>query len=86
MTESFASIALELTRLLAAFGTENLVDCLPGGINPKEEFALELIAAISALAAYLERETAEGRAVGAIRELADAIALVAAEARDPTRP
>jgi len=85
VTESFANIVLELTRLLTAFGThfETLADRLPGGINPKQEFARELIAAISALSAYLEREAAEGREIEAVRQLAEAIELFVAESSEP---
>jgi len=85
VTESFANIVLELTRLLAAFGThfETLADRLPAGINPKQEFARELIAAISALAAYLEREAAEGREIEAVRQLAEVIEWFVAESSEP---
>jgi hypothetical protein len=85
VTESFANIVHELTRLLAAFAThfETLADSMPGGVNPKQEFALELIAAISALAGYLEQQAMEGRAIEAVKQLAEAVSWFVAESREP---
>jgi hypothetical protein len=49
----------------------------------EKDFARELIAASAALAAYLEQQAMEGRAIEAVKQLAEAVSWFVAESREP---